>query len=103
MELRIKKICKEQGITMGDLADAAKIHRVSLSLIDSGKMNPTLKTLQDIAEKLGVNIADLLQEPKELKCPKCGEKIYIITEEQKQEYERLKKSLQEQKEPTENQ
>lgn len=44
MNLRIKDICKEKGITIGDLADKMQMVRESLSRAING--NPTLETLE---------------------------------------------------------
>lgn len=79
MSLRIKELCKEQGMSMELLANAVGIHRVSLSLISSGKMNPTLDTLQKIADALNVPITELFNtnEENKFKCPHCGKIIQV--------------------------
>jgi len=60
MELRVKEICKEQGITLQTLAERLKIHRVNLSASING--NPTLEKMAEIASALGVTVNDLLPE-----------------------------------------
>lgn len=55
--LRIKEIAKQKGMTMEDLAERLGINRVSLSRNING--NPTMETLNKIADALGVNIRDL--------------------------------------------
>lgn len=77
-ELRIKEICKQKGITQQDLADKLGIARPSLSITINN--NPTVSTLEKIAQALGVSIADLfVPEGKETKltCPHCGMPIEI--------------------------
>ena len=83
MRLRIKEICKEKGMQMDLLAKAIDVHRVSISLINSGKINPSLKTLQEIAKVLDVPITELFEdEPKNgFLCPHCGKRITIAKED----------------------
>lgn len=57
--LKIKQIVREKGITMAKLADEMGIHPVNLSSSLNG--NPTLSTLNKIAEVLGVEVADLFE------------------------------------------
>jgi len=61
MELRVKEICKEQGITLQTLAKRLKINRVNLSVSING--NPTLEKMTEIANALDVTVNDLLPEP----------------------------------------
>lgn len=53
MKLRITEHCKSQGITLQDLADKLNIARSTLANTIS-KGNPTIGTLENIAEALGV-------------------------------------------------
>lgn len=62
MELRIKELCKERGITQKDLADKSGFSRVGLAKAISG--NPTIGTLQKVADALGVEFLELFA-PKE--------------------------------------
>ena len=61
MELRVKEICKTQGITLQTLAERLGINRVNLSVSING--NPTLEKMNEIANALGVTVNDLLPEP----------------------------------------
>ena len=74
MTLRIREICKEKGLTMYQLADKMKIGHVSFSKTVNG--NPTLKTLQNIADVLDVPLISLFT----VNCPKCGARIDKVTE-----------------------
>ena len=58
MNLRVKEICKEKGITIQELADNMEMKRESLSRAING--NPTLETLEKIATALGVNITEFI-------------------------------------------
>lgn len=82
MNLRVKEICKEKGITIQELADNMEMKRESLSRAING--NPTLETLEKIASALGVNISELFDQPKNntagIMCPHCGKNINIKVE-----------------------
>ncbi|MFV9550409.1 helix-turn-helix domain-containing protein [Algibacter sp. PT7-4] len=55
--LRIKKILKEQGKTQIDLANELSVSPIGLNKMING--NPTLETLQKIANVLNVEVVDL--------------------------------------------
>lgn len=57
MELRIKDLLKERGILHKELAEALGVTDVALR--QSLKGNPTVSTLQKIAEALGVEVWEL--------------------------------------------
>ena len=57
MALRIKEICKQKGISMGEIAERIGISPVNLSASING--NPTLNRLQEVADILGVDVSDL--------------------------------------------
>ena len=59
MNLRIKETCKEKGVTLQNVAELMGVNRVSLSNSING--NPTISTLQKIADALGVSIVDLFE------------------------------------------
>lgn len=56
---RIVQIRKEKGIKQVDLAVFVNIDDSSLRKIESGRTNPTTRTLEKIANALGVSIKDL--------------------------------------------
>lgn len=60
MKLRIKEIVKQKGISMGELSEKLGIARESLSRAING--NPTLETLNNIAEALNVHITELFEK-----------------------------------------
>lgn len=57
---QIRKHAKLKKWSMNRLADFAGISRGNLSQILGGTVNPTLNTLEAIAEALEVELADLL-------------------------------------------
>ena len=78
MELLIKDIAKEKGITLNEIAEKVGITQPSISRIVNGRMNPTLDTLEKIADSLGVCISELFKrEDKGLICPHCGNNIKV--------------------------
>lgn len=82
MELRIKEVIKEKGMTITELADKMGINRVNLSNMVNG--NPTVETLNKIADALCVPVTELFVQPKtdtvSLTCPHCGKNINIKAE-----------------------
>ena len=80
MNQRIRDIAKSKGLTMQQLAE--KINIAATSLSRSLSSNPTLETLQKIADALGVHISELFEkkqdkEDNEFKCPNCGASLEI--------------------------
>ena len=77
MDLRIKEVIKEKGMTITELADKMGINRVNLSNMVNG--NPTVETLNKIAGALEVPVTELFEQPKSgtasLTCPHCGKNI----------------------------
>lgn len=75
--LRVQEICKNQGLTMQDLAKKMGVTYQALYAAVSG--NPTIGKLGEIAKALGVDIVDLLSENKDenntIICPNCGKKF----------------------------
>ena len=59
---RIKSMRKERKMTLADVA-GERLTKGMLSLIENGKANPSMESLQYIAERLNISVSDLLQEP----------------------------------------
>ena len=80
MDLRIKEVIKEKGMTITELADKMGINRVNLSNMVNG--NPTVETLTKIASALNVPVTELFDAPKEgvIHCPKCSTEIKLNPE-----------------------
>jgi transcriptional regulator with XRE-family HTH domain len=58
---------KAHKLTLAVIADAAKIHKVTMSLVLAGKNIPTLPICQRIADALGVPIEDLFGSKKKFR------------------------------------
>lgn len=58
---------KSRGLTQTQLAQASSIPRTTLSYIESGSSNPSIKLLLTLATILGVTIEELLASPR----PSC--------------------------------
>ena len=82
IQLRIKEICKSQGITLNDLAERVGVSRVSLSGISTGKQKPSFDTLEKLAAALGVSVPELFapQPTNTITCPHCGKTITLKVE-----------------------
>jgi len=61
IKLRVKEILREKGITQKDLSDRLGITEVGLSKSLSEKGNPTISTLENIANALDVSIVELFE------------------------------------------
>lgn len=77
MDLRVKEICKEKGILFKDLAALVGVHDVTLRSSLNG--NPTIGTLQKVADALGVELLELFAPASgnSFRCPHCGGIIKI--------------------------
>jgi transcriptional regulator with XRE-family HTH domain len=60
---RIKLLREEAGLTLEKLAYEADVSKGHLSSLERGLVNPTVATLQAIADRLGVLLADLVSDP----------------------------------------
>lgn len=86
MSIRIKEVLSEKGVTQKELASLLGISEVGMSKIVTG--NPTVETLNKIANALGVDIWELFVSRDKilgcsceaLKCPHCGHPIKITLE-----------------------
>lgn len=62
-ETKIKSIRMKKGLTQKKLAEMAEMNEVQLRAIENGRGNPTVKTLEKIADALDVPLNDLLETP----------------------------------------
>ncbi|MFR0679424.1 helix-turn-helix domain-containing protein [Dysgonomonas mossii] len=83
MRLRIKEICKKQGVLQKDIAD--KLGITDIALRASLKGNPTIGTLEKVASALNVHISELFEKdtPNDntIKCPNCGTELEVRKKE----------------------
>ena len=79
IQLRIKELCKEKGITLNQLAEKIGISQPSISGIATGKQKPAFDTLEKMADALEVTPAELFapQPTNTITCPHCGKLIKV--------------------------
>ena len=90
MRLRIKELMEEKGVTSASVAAIVGIHKVSVSNIINGKINPSAETLEKFAEALGVEMWELFASKEEIvnkdkntiRCPKCGARFVLDEKEE---------------------
>lgn len=76
--LRVKEICKDQGITLADLAGKMQI---TASALSQNLKKPSFDTLEKLAVALNVEVADLFASSKtQITCPHCGRPLNIKIE-----------------------
>ena len=57
----LKRIRTKKKMSQGDIARALEVHRAYISGVESGKRNPTIATIQKLADALGVSADELLK------------------------------------------
>ena len=62
--ISIKSERLRSGLSQEELAEKCDISRNSVSLIETGKINPTIKRIIDIANALGVDVNSLVKDAK---------------------------------------
>lgn len=62
IQLRIKELCKERGVTLVALAEKIGISRTSLTLISNAQQKPSLETIEKIAKALECDVIDLFDQ-----------------------------------------
>ncbi len=55
----MKKIREAKKMSQGDIYRATKIERAYISNLEAGKQNPTLETMEKIANALRLKVSDL--------------------------------------------
>jgi transcriptional regulator with XRE-family HTH domain len=63
----LRHLRKLSGLTQQQLAEGVGVSYPRISEIENGRGNPTVETLQRIADVLKVDVADLLKIPKKKK------------------------------------
>lgn len=56
---RLQRVRKRMGFTQEKLAEKTRLSTTFIGLIETGRRRPSLKSLQKIADVLGVNIKEL--------------------------------------------
>lgn len=62
MDLRLKEILAQRGITLKDFASTSGISQSNLSNYLNGNISPTLDTLKKIATHLDIELVELFKE-----------------------------------------
>ena len=88
---RIKQIRKESNLTQADLAEKINVDFKYLSRIETGLSTPSLKTIEKIAEQLGVDYRILFTFEKPL--DRHLLEVEILNKIKKYPPEKLKKLL----------
>jgi XRE family aerobic/anaerobic benzoate catabolism transcriptional regulator len=57
----VREARQRAGLTQAELAQRAGLAQPAISLIEPGQANPTVQTLQQIADALGCALANLLK------------------------------------------
>lgn len=79
----VKSVIKEKGFTIEQVSNSMGITRVTLSQTLS--RNPTVATLQKIADVIGCNVGDFFKDESQqnrniIHCPHCGKVIKLNPE-----------------------
>lgn len=61
----LKKHRKEKNLTQERLASRAGYHRTYISALERGRVNPTLRTLTNLSDELGIPIKELFDDIKQ--------------------------------------
>lgn len=60
---KLKRLRSQQGLTLRQAADRVGCSPSYLSMVENGKLDPSISRLKKIAEGLGCTIRELFQEP----------------------------------------
>ena len=66
MDLRLKEILAQRGITLKEFAQSSGISQSNLSNYLNGNISPPLDTLKKIATNLNVDVVELFREKDEV-------------------------------------
>ena len=62
--LNIQRLRQNAGLSQEECAHRAKVHQTYLSGVERGIRNPTVMVLAKIAKALGVEVEELVKNPK---------------------------------------
>ena len=57
----LRELRQEKGLSQEELADKAGLHRTYISQIERGLKSPSLRSLDQIADALGVSLSTLVK------------------------------------------
>lgn len=78
MNNRIKELRKYYGLTQDEFGSRIGIKKAAISMIESGKSNPSAQTITIICEKFGVNETWLRTGEGEMFVPKAEDELEAI-------------------------
>jgi transcriptional regulator with XRE-family HTH domain len=58
---QIQKLRESKGLSQQDLAAKCNFEKSNMSRLETGRVNPTLSTLEKVAKALDVSIAELFR------------------------------------------
>jgi len=91
MDLRVKEVCKEKGVTLAEVASKIGIAQASLSKMLGG--NPTIDTLERIATALNAPITELFYTDRQDLCGHVEYKGVVYTIKSRSDLENLLKMV----------
>ena len=62
MNGNLKRLRRERALSLSDLADMAKLSRVTINRIENGKQDPMPKTIRKLAKALNIKVEELMSE-----------------------------------------
>lgn len=82
MELRLREILAQRGLTLKDFAVSTGMSQSNLSNYINGKISPTLDTLKKIAAHLDIEVVELFREREEIELyVKYNGELYPISKQ----------------------
>ena len=58
----VRRLRDEQGVSQEDLAEAARLDRTFISMLERGRQRATLETALALAQALGLTLSELAQK-----------------------------------------
>ena len=56
----VRKLREKHGWSMQELSDKSGVSKGYISMLENGKVNPSLKKLKELAKALGVEVKDII-------------------------------------------
>ncbi|HAD81756.1 MAG: hypothetical protein A2509_10740 [Candidatus Edwardsbacteria bacterium RIFOXYD12_FULL_50_11] len=78
---KVRKLRKAQGLTQGQLGEKAGFDYRYIGFIEQARVNPTIKTLEKVANALKLTVPDLFPGNKEIETAKKGAPAKVVERE----------------------
>ena len=59
---KLATVRKDKGFSQAQLAQVSGVHRVTIARIETGKISPNIRTLELLAEAMGVGVGELIEK-----------------------------------------